>query len=55
MSDPKDAPVKKGMMSLEDAMATADDLPDGAYFALVEELSGYEPGEMAPYCAEEDD
>lgn len=38
---------KKDKMSAQDAMDLADDmdLPDGAYWAMVEELSGCEPAD----------
>jgi hypothetical protein len=39
-------------MSLEDAMEMAEGLPDGAYFAMVEELSGYDAAAMAEALAD---
>lgn len=45
MSKRKQKPEPK--MSAKDAMEMADDmdLPDGAYWAMVEELSGCEPAD----------
>jgi len=40
---------RRARMSARDAMDFADgcDLPDGAYWAMIEELSGAEPGDFA--------
>jgi len=34
-------------LDIETASDIADDLPDGAYWALMEELTGMDPGEIA--------
>jgi hypothetical protein len=50
---PKRKKKEEVKMSAEDAMDLADsmDLPDGAYWAMVEELSGCEPAD----CVSEED
>lgn len=47
-------PVPK--MDIHTAMSIVpDDLPDGAYFAMLEEVMGVEPGDAAQMLADMDD
>lgn len=42
-------------MSIDDAMDIIDDdLPDGAYWALLEEMTGCEPADVAEYLEGKD-
>lgn len=39
--------IREAKMDPMLANAICDDLPDGAYFAMMEELTGLEPGDLA--------
>jgi len=45
------------LLDIDTAVDIADDadLPDGAYWALIEELTGKEPGEVAEYLSRKEE
>ena len=52
----KPQPPPKRRMRVKDALDLVDDdLPDGAYFAMLSEISGCEYGELGAELANEED